>query len=857
MAFFNDPLTTNPWGSTSKNGLPNVQIAATDNPAAVEASPLSNNKDPFWEYGGSSVNGGIDASRWNKSFPYQVMVVQKVADGGYARTGALFTLPIPPESMTITTPFAITTNVTLGGIIEEHNGAPIRTLSFNGTTGVLPLRGAARQLGNSTFDQVSSIFAGTVQGIKGTANAALDLGSNITGGAGSRSSNLLDDKEILSDDSVSKSSGYYQFRLFQNFLEKYIALKKTLAGRNARLAVAVWKDEAVYLVTPQSFVVSKTAGEAYTYNYNLAFKAWRRIKLSTGAAATTRVGPTQKDPNALARILNTVNDARRVLQKSRQTLLAVSGDVDRILFEPLRQVALFVKDAVGANLAFSEIPGSILLNARPAILEWSSANDQVRGVFGSKGSSKSRSDEATTTLKSLSSFSSSIGKDETGNGDPNISTNGAINTDPTVNSVFNDPNSNFDFLNTVKVGDVNLSPSVLRSITEERDRVRQLKRLDFENMRDGIVNLSTNFASAVGLGSSSYTSTFGKEDRPPIKEVSQQDYDALFQLNNVGIEMNRLAASGKDDNLGFNSMDFVANAAAQSGIPFVKPRSKFAIPFPYGTTLEALALRYLGTPDRWHEIAALNNLREPYVDETGFDLVLLVNSDHSTVVVSDVTNLFVGQLVWLSSNNTARVSRHITGIKEVVPGQHTLSLDGDDITGKFTTVAGATLHAFLPGTVNSQMLIYIPSDKDPTSFDFKGKTIPGVNEFDAMFQIGGADLLLTQSNDLVVTPDGDQRLAIGLANIVQDTRIRLGLQKGKLLHHPGIGLDIRVGQSTVDMDVNQLIAACRDLFADDPAYVGVTGASVTKRGPVAQVSLAVSIAGLDQTIPITVNIQQP
>lgn len=843
--------------ASTRDRLSNLQLAADKNSVFAMPDPFAGSKDSFWEYLGDGFDDGIEATRWNKSFPYQIIVVKRIGDGSYQQAGgAVFTLPIPPESMTLSTPFAITTNITLGGVIEEHNGAPVRTITFSGTTGVMPLRGAAEQRGNSAIDQVSAIFAGTVQGIQGTKNAALDLGSNITGTGGSRISNLVSDSDVLASgsDAFSRSSGYFQFRLLQNFIEKYISLKKTPDGKPFRLAVAIWKDEAVYLCTPQTFNLTRTAQDPFSYNYNITFKAWRRIKLSAGSGAVTQFRPTVKDPNALAKMLNTINDARRVLQKSRQTLLSISGDVDLVLFEPLRETALFVKDALGVPLAFADLPNTILQNAKSAILEWSSANDAVTNVFSGRAF-KQGSDDARQTLKGIAGLASSVGKDETRAGDPPFPGHGTIAADPTANSVFNNPAANFDFLNSINLGEVNLPPAVLRSVSVEKDRIRQQKRLDFENKRDAIVDLVSNFASAVGLGNDTYSKTFGKETRPQIKAASQQDHDALFQLNKVIMEMNRLAATGEKDNRGFDSIDFVAGAAAQSGIPFVKPRSKFAVPFPYGASLETLSIRYLGTPDRWHEIAALNNLRAPYVDEEGFDLPLLINGNGSAVVVQDAFNLYVNQLVWLSSNSTSRTSRHITGIREVTPTEFVVTVDGDPDLSRFTTLASATLHAYLPGTVNSQMLIYIPSNADASKFDFKGKSIPGLNEFDSLFQIGGADLLLTQSNDLVVTPDGDQRLAVGLTNIVQDARIRLGIQRGKLLHHPSLGLDIQIGQSTADLDPNQLLAACKDLFSDDPSYIGVTGATVTKQGPVASIGIAISIAGIDQPIPLTVKVQ--
>ncbi len=92
-----------------------------------------------------------------------------------------------------------------------------------------------------------------------------------------------------------------------------------------------------------------------------------------------------------------------------------------------------------------------------------------------------------------------------------------------------------------------------------------------------------------------------------------------------------------------SSLEFVAGLAQQAGIFFNIPKSKYAVPMPYGHSLERLALQYLGNANRWHEIATLNNLRDPYIDEEGFAIALLTNAVGHQIVLPNVDNLFVSQ----------------------------------------------------------------------------------------------------------------------------------------------------------------------------------------------------------------------
>ncbi len=295
----------------------------------------------------------------------------------------------------------------------------------------------------------------------------------------------------------------------------------------------------------------------------------------------------------------------------------------------------------------------------------------------------------------------------------------------------------------------------------------------------------------------------------------------------------------------------MAGLAAKSGIAFQRPVSKFSVPFPYGSTLEMLSYRYLGTPDRWLEIVALNGLRTPFVDETGFSLPLLTNGKDNSIIVSTVTNLIAGQQVTLYSTTTTRTVRRIDSIKKLADGQYELVLDGDSDLSRYTVFNRANLHAFRPGTVNSQKLIYIPSNVDPGFNTLETKDIPGVDEFDPLIEVGGIDVLLTESNDLVVTSDGDNRWAVGMTNIIQMTRIELSTLRGSLMDHPGFGFPIRVGSSVADVTANDIIGSIQDMFTKSPVFESLESAKVSIESNAVVVTISALIKGTSQLLPLS------
>lgn len=788
----------------------------------------------------------IDATRWNQVFPYQLQVVKVGADGTYFQDKLAksfqFTLPFPPDAISYSQVFPVTGSVTQGGYVEEWGDDAIRQISWRGSLGVLPLRprpaGDGQNAGLGT-----AVFGGTV--ITGTrtinqAQMALGYTENV----------LTENEAAQTSTGIGSTSGYYQLRLLEQFFENYVALRAGAQGRDYRLVACMWKRQAAYLVTPMSFTADQTAASPLEYTYSLAFQAFRRIKLSSVRPLPfPKFKPVAQDPNAMAKALNAISAARDALEGLRATIQAVGGDIDQALFEPLRQVGLFVRDAINVPLSLIDLPVQILNEARSAVTQYAATKTAVLGAPSTFSAAGARVGKA---YQDLADYATSTAKLEAGaarvEGIQDATAHPALD-------IFKNPKDYYDFLKTVQVGSLQLAPATTRAVVAERERVRQLTRLDFERLRDQVVRLQADFSDAVGAGSAVYNATYGRPAPTSTKTPTPRDFQAIYAMNRVVMEFNRLAASTHTVAAPPTTMDYVAGLAARSGIAFTVPRSKFAVPFPYGHTLEQVAARYLGDPDRWMEIAALNGLRAPYVDEAGFYLPLQVNGKGQDLVVADGSGLFVGQRIWLSSQTAARTTRRVTAVREVAPGTVRVTVDGDPVDA-YLVLAGAAVHAFLPDTVNSQQVVYLPSDSDPGTADYGAKAIPGLNEFDLLLEVGGQDLLLTSTNDLVITPDGDQRLAVGLQNIVQDARLALGTVQGKLPRHPGYGLPLQIGQSLADLDAAAILKAAKNLFLDQPAFNGLVSADVVTNGPTTQVALTLNIRGLSQPVPVTLAVSR-
>jgi hypothetical protein len=826
-----------------------TEWARANVPAPVQAT------DKLW-FRNDKITGG----NWNQLFPYQLIVVEQQGEKFYTRKSTLnsggrafqFTLPMPPESFSISMPFAINSSVTLGGFIEEHNGAPIRIINLSGSLGVNPSRGHG--LVPLAFNFRDSVFAGTLTGALNTAAQARQL--QTLGGNPQFTLNTIPQASFddVTEQGAGSLTGWYQFRLLQLFFESYAEFKKTSAGRNSVLALATWKDEAVYLVSPISFDAVKGAESPIEYRYTLQLKAFKRVKLDQGVADKKKpYVPINADPGALSRALNTIQQSRLVLQAAKKTLQAVGGDVQRTIFEPIRQTCLAIKDALSLPLALSDLSDRIVSDLRATIIQYVSTKNAISNVpQQNRAVGRHVSDNAQKAYDMIKSLS----VEKTDN---NSITTSALTLQASHpgNTPISNASDNPEFFSSINISSLNVPPSVATAIARERSAARSRTRSDYQAMVVSIQAQADAYAAAIGASHPTYNSIYGLEDPTTtiIDHPTDDDFNTLFHLNQLVMEMNRLAVSSNDDPQ-LRTIATVAGLAQRAGIAFQQPRSKFAVPFPYGATLEQLAFTYLGNPDRWLEIATLNGLQSPYVDEEGFVLPLIVNGADNTVFVSSDIHLYVGQPVYVSSDTVVRTARTVTKVDELAVNQFMVTVDGEGNMDEYITLANAKLEAFLPNTVNSQMLIYIPSDREPKDPDFTFKSIPGIAEYDSFIAVGGIDLLLTPANDLIITPDGDSRWAVGLTNIIQKVRLALSVVQGTLSRHPDFGLPIEVGMSLADLSASQIVRATENMFAGDPTFTGIKAAHINVTGPLAALSIAVEVAGTDQIIPITAQVSR-
>lgn len=838
-------------------------------------SPLVTPWDPS---AGSPINSvfypslSIDPTRWNQLYPYRLVVVDVTKNnsvvsgfGNYKGTVQFvvqgtptliftpltttkweFNLPITPQQLNITDQYAINTSATLRGVLEEHNGIKFKIINASGTMGVWPYRESVVQPPGSP-SIIQSVFGGTLSAATSLINQVAATVNTFTGNSPANAPKTISPTDPGSQFGPS-STGYYQVMYLQQFLEQYAEGKKLPANAGWRLVFDIPKQNQSYVVTPMQFTWQQSVQKPMEIMYQLQFKAWRRINLQETVQKPSPANAYAVTPGILQSILNGITEARLTCSSAIGLIGAVTSDINNV-FNVFSQTALFVKDLLGVGTTAADLPASIARDFNSAIQQYIFTNSST--VAGSVTTTQGAA--AVAAITANGNNNSGLTQVAVSNKQLGQSAASAQQVN-NVATVLNNPNANVDLLDQVPTSQLSLNTAQQNKLNKVLSNTT-LTVTQLNNNANTIQSLATNLADYFGAGDATYNTLFNLT--PPSTQVQPMSINQFLILDTLyefvqGIY--HLTATTQITDLSIiNSLNYVAGLASQSNIPFDVPTTKIYVPVPFGSTMEAIAARYLGDATRWIEIATLNNLEEPYIDESGFQLPLLSNAIGRQVIVTSDQNLYLGQTVTLKAAGQVSVSLQIINITPLPNGSsYLITLNGEPDLGNFTTTNLAYLQAYLPNTTNSQQKIFIPSDLPPPIYPGQLNILPpGIAASDPLTGLSGVDLLLTDSGDLALNSYGDFMISYGLTNLIQALRILFTTVLNTFLIHPEYGLGVRPGTSISDLNIQQLFEQINSQVTQDPRFAAVTGLQIQANPPNLIISLGVSLPNQQGTLPVS------
>lgn len=846
---------------SSINSLLSAATGGSTSAASPNSVPWSNvTANPFFQY------LTIKPNNWDQLFPYRLLVIDAsnantVVNGSstasvtvigsntspivdYTALGQqwIFTLPISPNQLSITDPFAITNTPTLRGILEEHSGSRYKIINASGTMGVWPYKASMDTAASSSSSSViQSLFGGTIE----AASNVVSQISNVIQAATTGSTLTKPTSKRPEDTSQGLSStGWYMAQSLQQFLEQYANAKKDPANAGWRLVLDMPKQNQSFVVTPVQYVWQQNANKPLEVGYTMQFKAWRRIDLQQSVQTST-TSATPLTTGILQQILNTLSAASSAVSASMDLISAVRSDVEEPI-SILKQTTLLVKDMAGAITTAADLPSQVQQDYSSAIATYLVSNQNSILSQNTADAIKT----AIVTLSQASSNTEGLSSAAVASGQLGSAAAAAQSINPAYN-VFSDPDRNFDLINLAPIHSLTLTSAQQNTVDQIIDAARQTTVAQLKTFRGKILTLATQISNNYGAGDAYYSQVYGLA-APTTRStpMSITEFQILKNLYDVLNSYDLLTATTAiDDRNQQSNMDFVAGLAADSGIAFNVPGSKILAPVPYGLTVEGIAQRYLGDAQRWIEITTLNNLREPYIDESGFQYSLLSNATARQITIGSIDNLSIGQTVYMISATQIASARTILGIKTLSDTSYLITLDGLANLNNYLLSDMAYLKAYLPGTVNSQQKIYIPSDlAAPT-----GASIiqPASTTSDPLTGISKVDWLMTDSGDIATNNYGDFRYSYGITNILQALKIKMMTEKGKVLLHPDFGLGVKVGTINSQIDVQALYNSINTQIQADPRFSGVQKLQIQLNGPVLTINLGVTITGKTGVFPVT------
>lgn len=834
----------------------------------------------------------IKGERWNKMFPYRLVVYDIVkkqivkgpnssgtitntlnfTEFGYLIDQELVTgnwevrLPITPQQLQISDQYAINTSATMRGVVEEHNGVRFKMIAMSGTTGIWPTRPTegGKVQGKSSF---STIFSGTLEQLGNVASSVRSVASAFNGEHPNPAINV-----IGPEGGDLFSTGYYQALYMAQFIERYAEAKRRPENKNWRLVLDIPKQNQSFVVTPQACALKQNAQKPNQIMYALQFKAWKRISLDTSFEELAN-NAIKLDVNDFQRLVDTIRETRRTLSSAVNLIKAVRSDFQRP-FDILRQASLAVKDAGGVVFATADLPRNIIADFKSTIEDslenLSSAFERPNARFKdtagvgsftpSAVSIKSESPEqragaAFTAISANKAQSEGLSGAEINNGALGQNAIDSAKIDPT-NVIFDNPEENFVLFDNVPLNALDLTPEQEDAVSDELAKIDTMTVDTFRTFKSEMLSLSNDISNSYGTLDDTYANVYG------LQTPKTRDIDLTIEENEVMLAifdfiqvLDELTATKAFDDLSIqNPLEYVGGLASNTEINFESFSSKKPVPVPFGLSIEEIAARYMGNPDKWLEIATLNNMRSPYIDEEGYTLPLLSNASGRQFTVEDLEDrLYIGQKIILVSDTVQQLSTKIINLEEILEGQFLISVDGDVDLSIYTTSANARMIGYLPGTVNSQNQIFIPTN-EAAQEDDRTFTIPGLKDLDGLTNLSKVDWLLTDDGDVAINSVGEIRYSNGLNNLIQALKLKIQTKKGSLLRHLDYGLGIQHGVSVADIENGEIVKSFNKMIESDPRFEGIDRIQIELIGPTLKISLSVRVAGNSGVLPISFNV---
>lgn len=415
-------------------------------------------------------------------------------------------------------------------------------------------------------------------------------------------------------------------------------------------------------------------------------------------------------------------------------------------------------------------------------------------------------------------------------------------------------------LSKISLNDINLTPAETIVLKEEQKRLQDLSVTDFKAMVFFLRNSAASAAQVIGLGDSDgvLVQNFSiiEAQRGSSPEELEQISD-IFELADEieGVIYDLQQKKEQDPNLLAVANK---NTDADSRVVFNQAYTS-AIAVPFVGSLESMAEQYLGSKDKWFEIASLNKLQPPYVDKTGTKEFLLGPGTLASIKISSVAGsvLKVGSKVKIGSYSVKEEPRSVLKIIKFDDNTMLLSLSGASDLAKLKISEKPYVKIYKPQTANEDSMLLVPTDAQ-SSLITSGKqpSLDVLKRLDKALLDFGVDIRRDEkTGEIQIGKNGDFDIVYGMAAVRQALHTLLGTNINELPFHPNYGIPFanQIGSrfyGSIEL-ATAFSEILREVIVSDGRYSEVLIENLTVTQTSIAVNLVVAIDGSNVIIPLS------
>lgn len=381
-------------------------------------------------------------------------------------------------------------------------------------------------------------------------------------------------------------TGYEAFHQLRNYLRAYAELKKSPNQAYAQLIFVNRKDNESLIVEPIKFSMERNKDGPFLYSYRMSFKV---IGEKTSPESNGILGNYF---NNIDSIINDATDliygARNTIQRSIDFIKTFEREIVSTIVEPIEALGLLLKSIKGLPLTLADMPSNI----------FSQLSSRTVGAF---------LDQAKTNKA---------------NGDPTLR-----ETDLPKNT---NTEAKFNTANALNILPLDAKATMSLSVLEPKETfllnqsinsTKNTPRIYYESLLAETKSIRDVASQKFGLSNDFYNDLVGITDPLSSSEIDDPEdltlekieiLKAFFDIQSALTLLLSTNYLFKED-----VSEYILDVESKydNKIDILSASSVDEIVLADNTTLEQIAMEYLGDATRWIDIVVLNDLIYPYIDE--------------------------------------------------------------------------------------------------------------------------------------------------------------------------------------------------------------------------------------------------